>query len=178
VNTPSSWDEKAGLLNGITHSVTKRYAPQVSQAWCLTRDVFVYRDPVECWGCPFLEGRPGLKIEEVGRSSILPKSVADFQAHPTDWYRQPGYPDLEHPKPKYGAVRAAVLAGTRFKIVRVVQMGGVLGNGGGLRAEIVFDVPKLGRVDASNGMKQSYDPPLEFWGRCAVQCPIRRPPLT
>jgi hypothetical protein len=130
----------------ITHSVTKTFPTEVLQDWCLTTDVFIVSSG-DCWGCAWMEGRPSLLAEAVGSRSDLPKSAADFHDHPTDWYHQPSYPFI----PKPADVRAAFPKGSRFRIVKVVEVHGpIYDQGTTLRPEIAFEAPneRLGRIDA------------------------------
>jgi hypothetical protein len=134
----------------ITHPVTARYPIETHQEWCLTSEAFAVYEG--CWGCELLTGTPNLKLEP----GSLSKTV------------------------KRADVRADLPAGSRFRIVKVIERHGslLLGVPGGpwLGPYIVFDgeFERLGRIDASYVAYTGDLNQLDFWWvgakKAAVPC--------
>jgi hypothetical protein len=93
--------------------VTDQVDPIVTtQSWCTSRGGFLFR----------VQGDERLMFAFEGSSSLVPKRLEDFVAHPTDWFMQPEYKGVYERSyaVSRGEVLAVVPAGARFWVRSVM----------------------------------------------------------
>jgi hypothetical protein len=128
------------------YDVTDRFQSLTKTRWCTTEDQFIV---------PFTDTGK-LHLEVGGNSSDVPNSVADYKAHPNDWFNLPQYAaTYQSGMVHHGDVRAAIPKGTEFRVTKVIKSTnpevGVF-----VDAYVVFQGPagRLGPIDSGSAQSR------------------------